>query len=143
MLLVKGLRHNLVGTRQLCYKGNQVIFNTTRCLVINYLDKLVKLVGKGINNTYMIELDSKVRLDASCFIILNKNSWIWHKRHVHASMDLIGKLSRKDLLIGLLKLNYIKDRNVMHTKRENKWNHHLNLKRLFLLLNLLIYCTWF
>ena len=30
--------------------------------------------------------------------------------HMLVSMDLIGKLSRKDLVIGLPKLNYIKDK---------------------------------
>ena len=40
----------------------------------------------------------------------NEDTWIWHKRHTHASMDLIGKLSRKDIVVGLPKLNYIKER---------------------------------
>ena len=78
--------------------------------MINQVDKQIKLVGKRIHNIYMINLDSKTTLDASCLISLNEYSWIWHKRLAHASMDLIGKLSRKDLVVGLPKLNYIKDR---------------------------------
>ena len=58
----------------------------------------------------MIDLDSKITLDASCLISLNKDTWIWHKRLAHISMALIGKLSRKDLVIGLLKLNSIEHR---------------------------------
>ena len=74
------------------------------------MDKQTKLVSKGINNIYMIDLNSEIALDASCLISLNDDTWIWHKRLAHASMDLIGKLSRKDLVIGLPKLNYIKDK---------------------------------
>ena len=40
----------------------------------------------------------------------NKDTQIWHKRLAHASMDLIGKQLRKNLIVGLLKLNCIKDR---------------------------------
>ena len=41
---------------------------------------------------------------------LNKDSWISHKRLAHSSIDLIGKLSQKDIVVGLPKLNYIKGR---------------------------------
>ena len=35
VLLVEGLKHNLLSISQFCDKGNQVIFNSTQCLVIN------------------------------------------------------------------------------------------------------------
>ena len=87
-----------------------IIFNATQCLVINQINKQVKLVGKRINNIYMIDLDFKIILDATCLMSLNEDTWIWHKRLTHASMDLIRKLSKKDLVVSLPKLNYIKDR---------------------------------
>ena len=77
--------------------------------MINQLNKQVQLIRKRINNVYMIDLDLEIRLDASCLVSLNKDSWIWHKKHAYASMDLIGKLSRKDLVVNLPKLNHIKD----------------------------------
>ena len=58
----------------------------------------------------MVDLGLEITLDAYCLISLNKDTGIWHKRLSHASMDLIGKLLRKDLVVGLLKLNYIKNR---------------------------------
>ena len=58
----------------------------------------------------MIDLDLEITLDAYCLVSLNEDTWIWHKRFAHASMDLIRKLTRKDLIVSLLKLNYIKDR---------------------------------
>ena len=58
------------------------------------------MVGKRINNIYMIDLDHEVTLDASCLISLKENTCIWPKGLFYASMDLIGKLSRKDLIVG-------------------------------------------
>ena len=52
MLLVKGLKYNLLSISQFCDKGNQVIFKTSQHLVINQANKQVKLVGKRINNIY-------------------------------------------------------------------------------------------
>ena len=52
VLLVEGLKHNLLSINQFYDKGNQVIFNATQCLIINQIDKQVKLVGKRINNIY-------------------------------------------------------------------------------------------
>ena len=74
-------------------------------VVINQLNKQVKLVGKRINNIYMIDLDSIIR----SLVSLNKDSWICHKRLAYISMNLIGKLSRKYLIVGLPKLDYIND----------------------------------
>ena len=39
VLLVKGLKHNLLSINQFYDKGNQIIFNSTQCLIINQLDK--------------------------------------------------------------------------------------------------------
>ena len=58
----------------------------------------------------MIDMDLEITLDASCLVNLNEDTWIQHKRLAHASMDWIGKLSIKDLVISLLILNYIKDK---------------------------------
>ena len=105
VVLVEGLKHKLVSISQFCDKGNEITFNIAQCLVINQVEKQVKLAVKRIYNIYMIDLDSKITLDASCLVSLNEDTWIWHMRLAHASMDLIGKLSRKDLVVGFLKLN--------------------------------------
>ena len=57
VLLIGGLKHNLLSISQFCDKGNQVIFNTTQCLVIYQVDKQIKLVGKRINNIYIYIYD--------------------------------------------------------------------------------------
>ena len=76
VLLVEGLKKKLLSVSQFYDKGNQVIFNTSQCLVINQINKQVKLVRKRINNTYMIDLDPKIALNSSCFISLNGDTWI-------------------------------------------------------------------
>ena len=58
----------------------------------------------------MINLDSEITYDASYLISLSEDTWIWHERLAHASTDLIGKLSKKNLVISLPKLNPMKDR---------------------------------
>ncbi|GKC31061.1 retrovirus-related pol polyprotein from transposon TNT 1-94 [Tanacetum coccineum] len=36
-------------------------------------------------------------------------SWLWHRRLSHLNFDYINLLSKKDVVIGLLKLKYVKD----------------------------------
>ena len=72
-LLVKGLKHNLLSISQFCDKGNQVIFNTTHCLVINQMDKQIKLIGKRMNNLYDW-FGLRTTIDASCLVSLNDDT---------------------------------------------------------------------
>ena len=48
VLLVKGLKHNLLSISQLCDKGNKVTFNSNNC------------IGKRLSNIYMIDIDNKM-----------------------------------------------------------------------------------
>ena len=41
---------------------------------------------------------------------VNESSWLWHRRLSHASMDLISKLIKKDLVKGLCKMNCEKNK---------------------------------
>ncbi|GKF91793.1 retrovirus-related pol polyprotein from transposon TNT 1-94, partial [Tanacetum coccineum] len=36
-------------------------------------------------------------------------AWLWHRRLSHLNFDYINLLSKKDVVIGLLKLKYVKD----------------------------------
>ena len=110
VLLVKGLKHNLLSISQFCDKGNKVTFDSNFCIVENQNDKQVKLIGKRINNIYMIDLEDKPYIDSKCLVSMNDDSWIWHKRFAHASMNLIDKLSKNDLVVGLPKLKFVKDK---------------------------------
>ena len=56
VLLVKGLKHNLLSISQFCDKGNDVTFDSNYFIVDNQNDKQIKLIGKRISNIYMIDL---------------------------------------------------------------------------------------
>ena len=45
-----------------------------------------------------------------CFSILHDDGWLWHRKLGHASMDLISKLSKNNLVKGLPKIGFQKDR---------------------------------
>nr|ABD63167.1 Zinc knuckle family protein [Asparagus officinalis] len=51
----------------------------------------------------------KVNQDVKCLAAIDENPWIWHKRLGHANMELISKLSKKNLVKGLPSLHFIKD----------------------------------
>ena len=49
--------------------------------------------------------------DESCLSANDVNdSWLWHRRLGHASMKTLSKLVKNDLVIGLPKLNFDKDK---------------------------------
>ena len=41
---------------------------------------------------------------------MNDASWLWHRRLGHAKMDLLNTLSKKELVKGLLRTKFIKDK---------------------------------
>ena len=47
---------------------------------------------------------------AQCFLSKEDESWLWHKRIAHINMEHLTKLISKDLVIGLPKLKFEKDR---------------------------------
>ena len=110
MLLVKGLKHNLLDINQFCDKENKVTFDFNYYIVENQSDKQIKLIGKRINNIYMIDLEDKPYIDSKCLVSVNDDFWIWHKRFTHASMHLIDKLSKNDFVVGLVKVKYVKNK---------------------------------
>ena len=63
VLLVKGLKHNLLSISQFCDKGNKVTFDSNYCIVESQNDKQIKLIGKRINNIHTIDLEDKPYID--------------------------------------------------------------------------------
>ena len=111
VLLVKGLKHNLLSISQLCDKGNQVIFESSMCHIKNIESKEVLFVGHRFENVYIVHLESISSENIKCFSALNdKDSWLWHRRLAHASMDLISKLAKRNLVSGLPNLSFEKDK---------------------------------
>ena len=44
------------------------------------------------------------------FLSKDDDPWLWHKRIAHINMEHLNKLISKDLVVGLPKLKFEKDR---------------------------------
>ena len=109
VLYVEGLKHNLLSISQLCDKGFKIKFTKDECLIEDEVTHEVILKGKRINNIFMISLDDP-SLKVKCLMANNDDSWLWHKRIAHIHMEHLNKLIKHDLVIGLPKRNFVKDR---------------------------------
>ncbi|PKU80516.1 hypothetical protein MA16_Dca026731 [Dendrobium catenatum] len=74
VLLVDGLKYNLLSISQLCDKGFDIKFLTDKCL-ISLNDKLV-LEGKQLNNVYMLDLDCIDSSNSFCLKTIVNDSWL-------------------------------------------------------------------
>lgn len=48
--------------------------------------------------------------------VVEKGSWLWHKRLGHANMDLQNKLSNQEIIVGLTNIEFEKIKFVMLVK---------------------------
>ena len=64
--LVDGLKHNFLSISQLCDKGNDVIFEDERCLIVNKKSKEIVLYGVRRSNMYVADLSSSVDGKVTC-----------------------------------------------------------------------------
>ena len=109
VLLVEGLKHSLLSVSQLCDKGYLVSFDSHKCVIENEHDRNIKHIGYRTNNVYMIDLNQKLNHN-QCFLIKDDDPWLWHRRIAHINIEHLNKLISKDLVIGLPKLKFEKDR---------------------------------
>ena len=73
-----------------------------------------KLVRNRVGNVYVVYLDISPSNIENCLIAsIAHNSWLWHNRLGHASMHILAKLSKNDLVKGLAKIKYEKIIRVM------------------------------
>ncbi|KAH9770099.1 Integrase catalytic domain-containing protein [Citrus sinensis] len=106
--LVENLKHNLISISQLCDKGYKVIFDKFSCVIKNSCDGKTLFVGNRCGNVYIIDIECASTVD-KYFSALHDDSWLWHRRLGHASMDLISKILKNDLVKGLPKIGFQKD----------------------------------
>jgi len=105
---VEGLKHNLLSISQLCDSGFEVIFKPNICEVRQTSSNKLFFSGSRKKNLYVLDLNDMPA--ESCFMSLEKDKWIWHKRAGHISMKTIAKLSQLDLVRGLPKISFEKDK---------------------------------
>ena len=110
VLLVEDLKHNLISISQLCDNGFKVTFCANKCSIEKIDNDQVHFEGYRRRNVYKINLDDFKSSNEVCLYSSNEDSWLWHRKLGHASMDTISKLFRKDLVKGLPKIDFSKNK---------------------------------
>jgi hypothetical protein len=90
VLLVDGLKHNLISVIQMCDRGCEVLFMSKDCKI-----KFVnsgQLVAKGIrieNNVYVLKENRE-----ECHLSKHDERWLWHRRLGHLNFDHLIKIKK-------------------------------------------------
>nr|GEY38800.1 retrovirus-related Pol polyprotein from transposon TNT 1-94 [Tanacetum cinerariifolium] len=107
---VKGLNHNLFLVGQFCAADLEVAFRKSTCFVRD-LQCNDLLIGNRGSDLYTISLQESTSSTPLCLMAKASptQAWLWHRRLSHLNFDYINLLSKKDIVIGLPKLKYVKD----------------------------------
>ncbi|GJY60563.1 retrovirus-related pol polyprotein from transposon TNT 1-94, partial [Tanacetum coccineum] len=107
---VEGLNHNLFSVGQFCDTDLEVAFRKSTCFVKD-LQGNDLLTGNCGSNLYIISLQKTTSSTPICLMAKASptQAWLWHRRLSHLNFDYINLLSKKDVVIGLPKLKYVKD----------------------------------
>nr|GEW59929.1 retrovirus-related Pol polyprotein from transposon TNT 1-94 [Tanacetum cinerariifolium] len=107
---VEGLNHNLFSVGQFCDADLEVAFRKSTCFVKD-LQGNDLLIGNRGSNLYSVSLQESTSSTPLCLMAKASptQAWLWHRRLSHLDFDYINLLSKKDIVIGLPKLKYVKD----------------------------------
>nr|GEZ71697.1 hypothetical protein [Tanacetum cinerariifolium] len=107
---VEGLNHNLFSVGQFCDADLEVALWKSTCFVRD-LQGNDLLIGNYGSNIYIISLQESTSSTPLCLMAKASptQAWLWHQRFSHLNFDYINLLSKKDVVIGLPKLKFIKD----------------------------------
>nr|GEU38272.1 retrovirus-related Pol polyprotein from transposon TNT 1-94 [Tanacetum cinerariifolium] len=107
---VKGLNHNLFLVGQFWDANLEVTFRKSTCFVRD-LQGNDLLTGNRGSDLYTISLQETTSSTLLCLMAKSSptQAWLWHQRLSHLNFDYINLLSKKDTVIGLPKLKYVKD----------------------------------
>ncbi|GJV31174.1 retrovirus-related pol polyprotein from transposon TNT 1-94 [Tanacetum coccineum] len=107
---VKGLNHNLFSVGQLCDAGFGGCIQKSTCFIRDLQGNDLLTSNRGID-LYIISLQETTSSTPICLMAKASPTqvWLWHRRLSHLNFDSINLLSKKDVVIGLPKLKYVKD----------------------------------
>ncbi|GKC03683.1 retrovirus-related pol polyprotein from transposon TNT 1-94 [Tanacetum coccineum] len=103
------------------YIGTVRFSNDQFALILGYEDLVQRnitinrgndlLTGNRRSDFYKISLHETTSSTPICFMAKASptQAWLWHRRLSHLNFDYINLLLKKDIMIGLLKLKYVKD----------------------------------
>ncbi|KAK2989631.1 hypothetical protein RJ640_002505 [Escallonia rubra] len=110
VLYVEGLKHNLLSISQFSDKDFKVIFEASQCTILSLKNNETILVGSRDNNVYSIQLNDLANQDVKCLSAISETSWLWHRRLGHMHMEHLKDISSKELVRGLPKIKFEKDK---------------------------------
>nr|GEV22959.1 hypothetical protein [Tanacetum cinerariifolium] len=107
---IEGLNHNLFSVGQFCDADLEVAFRKSTFFVRD-LQGNDLLTGDHGSDLYTISLQESTSSTPHCLMAKASptQAWLWHRRLSHLNFDYINLLSKKDIVIGLPKLKYVKD----------------------------------
>jgi hypothetical protein len=71
VLLVDGLKHNLISISQLCDKDYKIIFDKNECIITNSLNNQILFIASRHGNVYTFDFDSLVSQEVKCLAAIN------------------------------------------------------------------------
>ncbi|GJX96155.1 retrovirus-related pol polyprotein from transposon TNT 1-94 [Tanacetum coccineum] len=112
---VEGLNHNLFSVGQFCDADLEVAFRKSTCFVRD-LQGNDLLTGNHGTDIYIISLQETTSSTPICLMAKASptQAWLWHQILSHLNFDYINLLSKKDVVIGLPKLNSKGRLNLLH-----------------------------
>nr|GEX96538.1 hypothetical protein [Tanacetum cinerariifolium] len=107
---VEGLNHNLFSIGQFCDADLEVAFWKSTCFVRD-LQGNDLLTGNRGSDLYTISFQESTSSTPLCLRAKASptQAWLWHQKLSHLNFGYINLLSKKDFVIGLPKLKYVKD----------------------------------
>nr|GEW16061.1 retrovirus-related Pol polyprotein from transposon TNT 1-94 [Tanacetum cinerariifolium] len=107
---VEGLNHNLLSVGHFCDADLEVALSKSTCFVRD-LQGNDLLTGNHGSDLYIISFQDTTSLTPICFMAKASptQAWLWDRRLSHCNFNYINLLSKKDVVIGLPKLKYVKD----------------------------------
>nr|GEX07518.1 retrovirus-related Pol polyprotein from transposon TNT 1-94 [Tanacetum cinerariifolium] len=105
-----GLNHNLFSLGQFCDADLEVAFRKSTCFVRDLHGNDLLTSNRGFD-LYTISLQESTSSTPLSFMAkaTPTQAWLWHQRLSHLNFDYINLLLKKDIVIGLPKLKYVKD----------------------------------
>nr|GEW75532.1 retrovirus-related Pol polyprotein from transposon TNT 1-94 [Tanacetum cinerariifolium] len=108
---VEGLNHNLFLVGQFCDADLEVAFRKSTCFVRDLQGNDLLTGNRG---SYLYTISLQESTSSTPLYLMAKASptqaWLWHRRLSHLNFDYINLLLKKDIVIGLPKLKYVKDK---------------------------------
>nr|GFB36682.1 integrase, catalytic region, zinc finger, CCHC-type, peptidase aspartic, catalytic [Tanacetum cinerariifolium] len=108
---VEGLNHNLFSVGQFCDADLEVAFRKSTCFIRDLKGHNL-LTGSRGTDLYSITLQDTNSPNPICLMAkaTSSQAWLWHRHLSHLNFDTINLLSKNDIVVGLPKLKFVKDR---------------------------------